>query len=338
MKKLSLFLVSLSLLLSACSVGNITKKEEVIQENTKEKSVIPKYSISGDYYRTIIPLKEQKMINSVNVQTNSKLDINEFETGLMNIALKQFDTKNHYLQRNQYIPEKTIKEIVTKQEIPLVSNIIEHDYFTKKNSEELSLAGIVIGLAIPSNYSNEEALSKGNEVANQLLKAIHDNKDFTKTPITFAIFKQENMTSLKSGTFISNVTVPKNESKVGSWSNIKEESFVYPSEEFQKAKEADYKMLDKFANEVKKFSPKDYIPINAKISYNNDHINKLNIDTIIKYNGKSEITAFTQVITQNMLDVLPKDIKIQIQIKSDDGIEAIIIKEKNEDKPFVSFT
>ncbi|MEH7049658.1 CamS family sex pheromone protein, partial [Bacillus pseudomycoides] len=93
-----------------------------------------KYSISDNYYKTIIPLKEHKIINTVNIQTNSKLDIDKLELGLMNMASKQFDTKNHLLQRSEYIAQKTIDELLTKQEIPYVSNIIEYDYYTKKNS------------------------------------------------------------------------------------------------------------------------------------------------------------------------------------------------------------
>ena len=33
-----------------------------------------------------------------------------------------------------------------------------------------------------------------------------------------------------------------------------------------------------------------------------------------------------------MLDQLPKDAKVQLQIKSENKIEAIVIKEKNSDK------
>ena len=37
-----------------------------------------------------------------------------------------------------------------------------------------------------------------------------------------------------------------------------------------------------------------------------------------------------------MLDKLPKDAKVQLQIKSESKIEAVIIKEKTVIKPFVS--
>lgn len=159
--------------------------------------MIPRTAVSKDYYRTVIPLKEQKVINTANIKTNSKLDLAEYENGLMNIAKEQFDTENHVLQLNQYIPEKLVDELVAKVEAPVLTNIIEQDYFGKQNSNELSLSGVMIGLAMSSSVSNEEAMSKGTEVANQLIEAIHKNDKYNKSPITFAIFKQESTSSLK---------------------------------------------------------------------------------------------------------------------------------------------
>ncbi|MDR4329768.1 CamS family sex pheromone protein, partial [Bacillus pseudomycoides] len=53
--------------------------------------------------------------------------------------------------------------------------------------------------------------------------------------------------------------------------------------------------------------------------------------------GKSELIAFTQMIVQKILDILPKDVKVQMNIKSEQKVEAVVVREKNEDKPFVSF-
>ena len=159
--------------------------------------MIPRTAVSKDYYRTVIPLKEQKVINTANIKTNSKLDLAEYENGLINIATQQFDTESHVLQLNQYIPEKLIDELVAKVEAPVLTNIIEQDYFGKQNSNELSLSGVMIGLAMSSSVSNEEAMSKGTEVAKQLIEAINKNDKYNKSPITFAIFKQESTSSLK---------------------------------------------------------------------------------------------------------------------------------------------
>ncbi|MGX5499891.1 Protein involved in sex pheromone biosynthesis [Bacillus wiedmannii] len=337
MKKMALSFAVVSLLLGACSNNTISKKDEVIQKDTKEKSMIPRTAVSKDYYRTVIPLKEQKVINTANIKTNSKLDLAEYENGLMNIAKEQFDTENHVLQLNQYIPEKLVDELVAKVEAPVLTNIIEQDYFGKQNSNELSLSGVVIGLAMSSSVSNEEAMSKGTEVAKQLIEAINKNDKYNKSPITFAIFKQESTSSLKNGTYIASATVQKNDMNLGNWSTIDEQAYSYPSDEFKQAHGEDNTKITEFAKAIKDFSPADFIPVNAKVSYKKKQMDTLNMNIVIKYNGKTELMALTQMAAQSMLEKLPKDAKVQLQIKSESKIEAIIIKEKNSEKPFVSF-
>lgn len=337
MKKMALSFAVVGLLLGACSNDTISKKDEVIQKDTKEKSMIPRTAVSKDYYRTVIPLKEQKVINTANIKTNSKLDLAEYENGLMNIAKEQFDTESHVLQLSQYIPEKLVDELVAKVEAPILTNIIEQDYFGKQNSNELSLSGVVIGLAMSSSVSNEEAMSKGAEVAKQLIEAINKNDKYNKSPITFAIFKQESTSSLKNGTYIASATVQKNDTNLGNWSTIDEQAFSYPSDEFKQAHGEDNTQITEFAKAMKDFSPADFIPVNAKVSYKKNQMDTLNMNIVIKYNGKTELMALTQMAAQSMLDKLPKDAKVQLQIKSESKIEAIIIKEKNSEKPFVSF-
>ena len=139
----------------------------------------------------------------------------------MNIAKEQFDTENHVLQLNQYIPEKLVDELVAKVEAPVLTNIIEQDYFGKQNSNELSLSGVMIGLAMSSSVSNEEAMSKGTEVANQLIEAIHKNDKYNKSPITFAILSKK-VQVLKNGTYIASATVQKNDTNLGNWNAIEE--------------------------------------------------------------------------------------------------------------------
>ena len=81
---------------------------------------------------------------------------------------------------------------------------------------------------------------------------------------------------------------------------------------------------------MKGFSPGDFIPVNAKVSYKKNQMDTLNMDIVIKYNGKTELMALTQLAAQSMLDQLPKDAKVQLQIKSENKIEAIVIKREKQ--------
>lgn len=338
LKKVTSFLICISIVLSGCS-GNFGKKqEEVVQEHDeKEKKVISKYAISDEYYRTILPLKDQKIIGEINEKTGSKLDLNTFETGLMDIAKDTFNTTDYFLQRNEYLPQKKIEELLLQQDV--VSNIIEHDYFTReKRSDNLTLGGVVIGLSITADYSHEDAISKGKELAGQILKVLREKEETASVPVVFAVFKQEKQTSLQAGSFIGSMMVEKDQQTIGEWSTTSKQSFNYPSPEFQgeAAYSKDVEMLEEFTNKVKEFN-KDYIPVNGEVFYENGQLDHINLNVRVQFYGKSEIIALSQVVTQHMLEIFPKEVSVQINVNSEQKQEAVIMKEKNTDKPFVHF-
>ncbi|WP_369901344.1 CamS family sex pheromone protein [Bacillus manliponensis] len=338
LKKVTAFFICLSIILSGCS-GNFGKKqEEVVQEHDeKEKKIISKYAISDEYYRTIIPLKEQKIIGEINEATGSKLDLNAFEMGLMDIAKDTFNTKDHFLQRSEYLPQKKIEDLLLKQYV--ISNVIEHDYFKREErSDNLTLGGVVIGLSVTANYSHEEATSKGKEVASQILKVLREKEETASVPVVFALFKQETQTSLQTGSFIGSMMIEEGQQTIGEWGTTSKQSFNYPSPEFEgdAAYSKDVEMLQKFTEEVKKFN-KDYIPVNGEIFYENGQLDHINLNVRVQFYGKSEVIALSQVVTQHVLEIFPKEISVQVNVNSEQKQEAVIMKEKNTEKPFVHF-
>ncbi|MDF2903950.1 MAG: hypothetical protein K0S25_1588, partial [Bacillus sp. (in: firmicutes)] len=189
MKKLALVALALVLLLTACA-PNFQKKDEVVQstkDNSKEKAIIPKYQISDQYYRTILPFKPGEARGLVVNNLNTRYDINEFETGLMRVALKSFNPDKYLFQEGQYLKKKTVQMWLnrkfTKEQLdaeklkdtenvglnPLddgvgdlktrnekspiyLAHILEHDYLIKDNDGKVRLGGVVIGLAMNSVY------------------------------------------------------------------------------------------------------------------------------------------------------------------------------------------
>lgn len=182
MRKLSLLALSLVLLLSACA-PNFQKQDEVVQTNkkAKEKAIIPKYKISDQYYRTILPFEPGETRGMVVSNLNTRYDINEFETGLMRIAQEQFDPNRYLFREGQEIKRNTVKQWLNrkynKQQLeqqkidesdnlglnpideagdnstPIyLSHILEHDYLIKGDNNTVKLGGVVIGLALNTTY------------------------------------------------------------------------------------------------------------------------------------------------------------------------------------------
>jgi protein involved in sex pheromone biosynthesis len=181
-RKFSLLALSLVFLLSACA-PTFQKQNEVVQSNKKEKekAIIPKYKISDKYYRTILPFVPGETRGMVVANLNTRYDINEFETGLMRIAQKNFDPNKYLFREGQEIKRNTVKlwlnRKFTKAQIaaeglkedeniglnPLdekgdkktpiyLAHILEQDYLIKDNKNTVKLGGVVIGLALNTTY------------------------------------------------------------------------------------------------------------------------------------------------------------------------------------------
>ncbi|MBY0147702.1 CamS family sex pheromone protein [Neobacillus niacini] len=186
MRKISLLALSLVILLSGCA-PNFQKQENVVQtkEEAEEKAIIPKYNISDNYYRTILPFEPGEARGLIVGNINTRYDINEFETGLMRIAQHQFDPKTYLFREGQELKRNTVRMWLNRKFTPAqledegleedeniglnplmpdnadfkagnsnspiyLAHILEHDYLIKGENDTVKLGGVVIGLALNS--------------------------------------------------------------------------------------------------------------------------------------------------------------------------------------------
>lgn len=188
MKPFYLVLLSFFLLLSGCA-PNFNKQEEVVQEkpdsNENEKAIIPKYKISDQYYRTILPFEPSKARGMVVYNLNTRNDISEFETGLMRLAQQSFNADQYLFQEGQALDADTVKLWLNRKFTPTqlkenglteaeniglnpvnnekgdpkeqnsrspiyLAHILEHNYLVKSGEDTVQLGGVVIGLALNS--------------------------------------------------------------------------------------------------------------------------------------------------------------------------------------------
>nr|WP_221452435.1 CamS family sex pheromone protein [Bacillus benzoevorans] len=184
-------------MLAGCA-PNFQKQEEVVQnqKDSEEKAIIPKYKISEEYYRTILPFKASESRGLVVNNLNTRYDISEFETGLMRVAQTQFDPDKYLFQEGQYLKRETVslwlnrkftdeqfaqkmkenKKLKESDNIGLnpidagvgtvkernekspiyLAHILEHNYLIKGENDKVSLGGVVIGLALNSVHYYQE--------------------------------------------------------------------------------------------------------------------------------------------------------------------------------------
>lgn len=192
MRKISMVVLTIVLLLTGCA-PNFQKEQEIVQEkdDSKKKAIIPKYKISDQYFQTILPFEPSEARGLIVGKLNTRYDIDEFETGLMRIAQNTFNPDKYLFQEGQYLDGKTvglwlnreytaeqIKQVGIKaedniglnpvdpgvgdvktrnEENPIyLAHILEHNYLIKGEDGTARLGGIVIGLALNSVHYFQE--------------------------------------------------------------------------------------------------------------------------------------------------------------------------------------
>jgi protein involved in sex pheromone biosynthesis len=372
MKKQLMIWLALLLLLSACA-PKFGEEEVVQQKNNKEqKAVIPKYNISDSYYRVVLPFKPSGARGEVVEDLNTRLDVDEFETGLMRVAQERFSPEDYLFQEGQYLDKATVKSWLKRQKEkenvglnPPISDqgtneeknkkspiylagILEHDYLTKISDDKVKLGGVVIGLALNSvhYYETEEGYPRevkikdediereGKRIAAEVLSRLRNMKGLKEVPITIALYKQAPRSSVIPGHFFAVTHVDEGSSTIDDWEAIKEEYYLFPSDEAEENHRDDWLKFNNFKSDIEEFFP-NYTGVVGKGLYVNDQLQQLTINITMPFYGKAEVIGFTQYVTGLVMEKFPDYINVSIYITSTVGPESVIVRKAKADQPFV---
>jgi protein involved in sex pheromone biosynthesis len=395
-KRIGLLLCCFSLILSGCSLS-LKNEDKVVQESNNNKkgedAIIPRYSISNDYYKTILPFKPSKTRGAVVSNVDNRLDINEFELGLMRIVHEQYPTDEYLYQEGQLLSKKTVESWLKRKYTPsqlkekqealkkanlnpssivndglnpieneskklnedekaeaspiYLNHILEQDYL-KKSGKEVKIEGIAIGLAMNSVYyyqeehgyprelkiSQSDMLKQGKAIAQEILSRLRKTNEFKDIPITFAIFRQQSQSSVVPGSYVAMTSVSGNESSINGWDKINEKYYLFPSA----AATADYrddamKMVN-FKSDIENYFP-NYTGVVGTGFYKDNELIQLKIDIPMQFYSKGEVIAFTQYVAGLMMDHFPSYLKVETNVFSANGQEALIVKEVDAKEPSV---
>lgn len=161
MKKIALAILSLGLIVSGCSAG--ADKDEKVAEKSgkaKEQSVVPKYAISDEYYKTTIPFDGGNARGLVVQGLNSRLDIDEFETGLMRIAKESFNTKDNFLKGGSALDTQVIQMLVKRKRTDAEQKELED----KLKKDAVKFPNIGLNPALGTGSESLEVKNKKNPI------------------------------------------------------------------------------------------------------------------------------------------------------------------------------
>ncbi|KAA0765064.1 CamS family sex pheromone protein [Bacillus sp. SH5-2] len=161
MKKIALAVLSLSLLVSGCSIG-ADKDEKVVEKSgkAKEQAIVPKYSISDEYYKTTVPFDAGSARGLVVQGLNSRLDVDEFETGLMRIAKDSFSTKDYFFKGGSALDTQTVQMLVKRKRTDAEQKELE----TKLKKDAVKFPNIGLNPALGEGSESLEVKNKKNPI------------------------------------------------------------------------------------------------------------------------------------------------------------------------------
>lgn len=230
-----------------------------------------------------------------------------------------------------------------------LAHIVEQNYLTKTDDNKVKLAGVSIGLALNSVYYYQkeqygeffeqkipeaELVEEGKKIAQEVVNRLRARSELAEVPIVVALFKQEERNAIVPGSYMAYNFAEENKTALGEWEMINEKYITFP----MNSPDDIYRDLNRdfmnFKQDVDKYFA-NFTSVFATGFYQNNKIQKLDIEIPIQFYGTAEITGFTQYLTGLMLNHLPLDLHITVSITSVNGPEVLIIKEPNENEPFV---
>lgn len=341
-------------------------------KDTQETTIIPRMQIDNQYYRTLLPYKESASRGLIVSNINTKYDIKEAESGLQRLSQQAFDPDKYYFQEGQYLDSKTVTswlsrssddpdglnpkvtksmsatERATKAPIYL-AHIVEQNYLEKDGKSKVKLAGVSIGLALNSVYyyqkqaygaTYEQSIpqsilsAEGKKIATQVVKRLRQMKGLSQVPITIGLFKQQSRSAIVPGTYFAFTNVDQGSSQITDWKDINEQYVLFPTSDTNNNYRDINQNFNYFKQDIDKYFS-NYTNIVGTGFYQNNKIQKLEIQIPIKFYGSSEIIGFTQYMSGEVMDQFPKGLQVEVNVTSVNGPEALVVKEANADQPYI---
>ena len=230
-----------------------------------------------------------------------------------------------------------------------LSHIVEQNYLKKMDESRIALGGVSIGLSLNSIYyyqkeqygeffeqvlTDEQIEKAGKEIAEEVVQRLRKRTDLADVPIMIGLFKQQAKNSIVPGTYFAySVSNPGSE-KLNEWQSVNEKYLTLPISN----PEDIYRELNKnflnFKQDIDEYFA-NFTSVIGTAFYVDNQATRLEVEIPIQFYGAAEMVGFTQYLTGVMLEQLPSDLQVTINIHSVNGAEALIKKEPGSYEPFV---
>ena len=243
-----------------------------------------------------------------------------------------------------------LEPVVKAETAPVyLAHIVEQNYLKKTEDNKVAIGGVSIGLALNSIYyyqkeqygefyeqkiDDAKLEEEGKKIAAEVVNRLRQRAGLEEVPILVALYKQQPKNSIVPGTYFTYSVADNKSNKLGDWMGINEEYVTFPMSSPEDIYREMNTKFENFKQDIDKYFS-NYTSVIGTGFYQNNTISSLEIEIPIQFYGTSELIGFTQYLTGIMLQQLPKDLLITIEITSMNGSEALIKKQPNEEEPFI---
>lgn len=358
-----MLLVCTLLFVTGCSnIG--TEKPEILQpedEGEGEISIVPSHRLSDKEYKIVLPYKISKSREVIKGQFGgNRLDLNEMEEGLRRHSTSVYDPEKYFFEEGQFLNTEDVYSLITdlnpiiKGEGDKEANIKEHrdnprvflhvleqNYLQKTSEDSVEVVGMSIGIAVRSVYRfqvevggpyyyedipDDVGLAEGKRVANEVLSMLRDIEGLSDMPIMFAVFQEEEQSSVVAGNYLAKTFVAADEATIGDWETVNEDHVLFPSNEASKNFKDDSEVVKKFTGEVAEFFP-NFVGVIGDGFYVDETLKRLSLEIPIEFYGRGEVIGFTQYTYGLAQRNFPADYDLEIKITSSQGVESLIYRD-----------
>lgn len=339
-------------LLAVTGCGNVDQlKHDEDQKTANKDTTAATGRVDKSSYQSIIENGKYKTSPTRGYSAsrlNSNYNLNNFETGLLNLSKERFSVDRFYFQEGQKISEKNLKQWLGRKsasnpnglnpeneaEPIILQQILEQDFIDMENNK---LEGMSIGLALNKVYytqdgsvdiPEEKVESEGKKMADELLVKLREIKGLAAIPITINLFEQAPREDIAGGRYIAQGISENGDTSIKDWKPINEEYVLLPivDDEVNIATEDGLSgKFNDFRNDVQGFFP-NLSGVTGVAYYKDKALQNLSIKIVTKYFGKTEITSFTQYVGKCVETIFNVPANIEVQIESIEGPQAFVEK------------
>ena len=323
MKKLLIGILCL-LLCTGCT-SKSSKKE------TKSSQDISSTDSLDDSFYPIVNLGTNLIRETFYQDFSSSDDFQTIGRELQVLSTEYFSTSDYYMSEGLQLVKKDKDELLLrnkkhslqpatgetvdgKEVSKMVENISEQDYY-EKSGDKYTLKGMSIAIILDATGGTNDVLSDdsvnnyGKEVISKLYNYLQTKKSVKDIPTLIAVYRK-------------NV-------KVGSIKLLDYNTYIFTSDEANKADESLYSQFSVFKNNVKNAST-EAVGVVGYGKYKDGSIQTMKIQVKVSVKSYTELIYMVETVADEM-DSHFSGVDTYTIINDQDGLKAVVIKNAGED-------